>query len=97
MVIEVAILEALPGQGDVMEGGLRAARAVLVRADGYRSSTFHRGIENRDRFVLVIEWDSVAAHEQGFRQGPLFPEWRSHFGHVLTPGPDVSHFTVIAP
>jgi heme-degrading monooxygenase HmoA len=97
MVIEVAILQALPGQGDAMEAGLRTARAVISRATGYRDSTFHRGVEDRDLFVLYITWDSVEAHEVGFRGGPLFPEWRSHFGHVLTPKPDVAHYTVFAP
>jgi heme-degrading monooxygenase HmoA len=97
MIIEVAIIDARPGQGDAMEAGLTRAREVIARAAGYRGSTFHRGIERRDRFVLTIAWDSVADHEVGFRTGPLFPEWRSHFGHLMEPSPDVSHFTVFAP
>lgn len=96
MIIEVAIIEANPGQGDAMEAGLAHARAVIARAGGYRGSRFHRGIEDRDRFVLYITWDSVADHQEGFRNGPLFPEWRSHFGHLMKPDPDVSHFTVFA-
>src|SRR5688500_15276640 len=92
MIIEVAIIEAQPGQGDAMEAGLTLARDVICQAAGYRRSTFHRGIEDRDRFVLYISWDSVADHEDGFRKGPLFPQWRSHFGHLMKPGPDVSHF-----
>jgi heme-degrading monooxygenase HmoA len=96
MVVEVAILEAVPGQGDAMEAGLAAARAVISQAAGYRSSLFHRGIENRDRFVLYITWDSVADHEEGFRKGPLFPQWRAHFGNLMKGTPDVSHFTVFA-
>ena len=79
-----------------MEAGLSRAREVIARAAGYRSSTFHRGIEDRDRFVLTIAWDSVADHEEGFRKGPLFPEWRSHFGHLMKGPPDVSHVTVFA-
>ena len=32
----------------------------------------------------------------GFREGPLFPQWRSHFGQFIDGAPDVSHFEVIA-
>src|ERR671919_602255 len=31
-----------------------------------------RGIEEPDRYVLRIEWTSVAEHEEGFRSGPEF-------------------------
>jgi heme-degrading monooxygenase HmoA len=96
MIVEVAIIAAQPGSGDAMEAGLAKARDVIVRASGCRSAKFHRGIENRDRFVLTITWDCVADHEEGFRKGPLFPEWRSHFGHLMAGAPDVSHFTVFA-
>jgi heme-degrading monooxygenase HmoA len=96
MIVEVAIIEAQPGQGDAMEAGLTRARSVISQASGYRGSTFHRGIEDRDRFVLYITWDAVADHEEGFRKGPLFPEWRSHFGHLMKGPPTVSHFSVFA-
>jgi heme-degrading monooxygenase HmoA len=97
MIVEIAIIQAEAGHGDAMETGLTRARDVISQSPGYRDSTFHRGIEDRDRFVLYITWDSVADHENGFRKGPLFPQWRSHFGHLMKPGPDVSHFTVFAP
>ena len=34
-----------------------------------------RGVENPDRYVVRIEWDSVEGHEQGFRRGPAFGEF----------------------
>jgi hypothetical protein len=33
---------------------------------------------------------------KGFREGPLFPQWRSHFGQFIDGTPDVGHFEVIA-
>ena len=33
---------------------------------------------------------------QGFRQGPLFPEWRSHFQAFLEGPPVVTHYQPIA-
>ena len=96
MIVELAILRARPGTADQMRAGLQAARAVISRAEGYRGSTFHQGIEDPQRFVLRIEWDSVEAHTEGFRGGPLFPEWRSHWGEYLDGTPDVQHYQVVA-
>jgi heme-degrading monooxygenase HmoA len=96
MIVELAILRAKSGTADRMREGLRAARAVISRAEGYRGSAFHQGIEDPDRFVLRIEWESVEAHTEGFRGSPLFPEWRSHFGEYLDGAPDVQHLEVIA-
>lgn len=79
-----------------MREGLRAARNVIAQAEGYRGSTFHRGIEDPHRFVLRIEWDGVEAHMKGFREGPLFAQWRSHWGQHMDGAPDVGHFEVIA-
>ncbi len=96
MIVELANIEAQPGMRNAMEAALSQARAVLERAEGYRGSAFHRGIEEPDRFVLTIQWETLAYHIDGFRTAPLFPEWRSHFSHLLTSPPAVSHFTVFA-
>ena len=34
-----------------------------------------RGVENPDRYVVRIEWDSVEGHEQGFRKSVAFSEF----------------------
>ena len=38
------------------------------------------GIESPNRFVLLVEWDSVEAHDQNFRQTDLFTAWRAAIG-----------------
>lgn len=93
MILELAIIDAQPGQGAALEAALKNARSVLERADGYRGSTFHRGIEKPDQVVLTIHWETLEHHTEGFRGGPLFPEWRSHFGHLMAGAPNVFHYT----
>jgi len=96
MVVEIAILEAKPGQGAAMREGLARARSVISRAKGYRDSTFQQSIEKPERIVLYIKWDSVDDHVEGFRNGPLFPEWRTHWGEHLAGTPDVLHYEIFA-
>lgn len=96
MVIEIAILQAKPGQGGAMRRGLEQARPIIAQAEGYRDSVFQQSIENPDRIVLCIKWDSVEAHNEGFRKGPLFPEWRAKWAEHMTGTPDVQHYQVFA-
>lgn len=96
MIVEVAVLRAKEGAADGMRDGLQAARAVISRAEGYLGSTFHQGIEDPRQFVLRIQWESVEAHTEGFRGGPLFPEWRAHWAERMDGTPNVMHYQVFA-
>ena len=96
MVVEVALLKAKAGDVDRLREGLRAARAVIARAPGYRGSVFYEGIEEPDSFILQVEWETLEAHMQGFRQSPLLAEWRGHFGSFLAGPPAVTPYQVIA-
>jgi heme-degrading monooxygenase HmoA len=96
VIVEIGIIDAKEGQGDALEAGLKAAREVMKKADGYRGSAFQRCIENPDRCVIYIKWDSVDAHMKGFREGPLFPQWRAHFADLMGGPPNVQHYNVFA-
>jgi heme-degrading monooxygenase HmoA len=39
-----------------------------------------KGIESPERYVLNIFWDTLEDHTVGFREGPLFPQWRAIVG-----------------
>jgi heme-degrading monooxygenase HmoA len=96
MIVEMAILEAKPGEADAMREGLTRARDVISQASGYRGSAFHQSIERPERFVLYIQWDSVADHTEGFRKGPLFPQWRAHWAEHMGGTPDTLHYEIFA-
>jgi quinol monooxygenase YgiN len=55
------------------------------------------GIESPDRFVLLVEWDSVEAHEQNFRATERFTAWRAEIGPFFAGPPRVEHFTDVDP
>jgi len=93
MIVEVARIRAREGAADALEAGLCRARGVISRAEGYRGSAFHRGIEDPGEFILTIWWDSVDHHMKGFREGPLFPDWRAAFAEHMAPPPVVAHYT----
>ena len=96
MIVEIALLTARPGLQDQVRAGLRAARPVMARAPGYLGSVFHQGIQEPGSFVLRIEWATLDAYTESFRQIALLTEWRSHFYHLLDGPPKVMPYETIA-
>jgi quinol monooxygenase YgiN len=96
VVLEIVNLEAKPGEADAMRDGLRQARAVISQSPGYLGSAFHQSIERPERFVLYIKWATVEDHTEGFRKGPLFPQWRALWADHMAGPPDVLHYNVFA-
>jgi heme-degrading monooxygenase HmoA len=93
MVLEVALIDVHPGQEDDFAAAYAKGHPVLAGTPGCRSVRMTRGIESPSRFVLLVEWDSVEAHEENFRQSERFTTWRSHIGPYFAVPPVVEHFT----
>ncbi len=90
MVLEVALIDVTDADG--FEAAYRGAREILAGTTGCRSVRMTRGIESPKRFVLLVEWDSVQAHETNFRQTESFRAWRSAIGPFFAEPPRVEHF-----
>ena len=95
LVLEVALIDVT--DPDRFATAYRAAREILATTPGCRSVRMTRGIEAPDRFVLLVEWDSVEAHETNFRQSDRFPRWRALIEPYFAAPPRVEHFTDVAP
>jgi quinol monooxygenase YgiN len=54
-----------------------------------------RGIESPSRFVLLVEWDDVTAHEENFRASERFSTWRAAIGPYFAAPPHVEHVSEI--
>jgi heme-degrading monooxygenase HmoA len=93
MVLEVALIDVSPGREDEFAAAYAQAHAIVAGTPGCRSVRMTRGIESPARFVLLVEWDSVAAHEENFRATERFTRWRSLIGPHLAAPPLVEHFT----
>lgn len=97
MIIEIADIAVQPEDRDAFAEAIqRAASTVLARAPGYRRHTILACHETPGRFVLQVEWDTVEAHTVGFRESPLFAEWRAIIGPFFARPPHVEHFDVLA-
>ena len=63
------------------EAALTRAREVISAAPGFRSLAPATGGSSRpDRYLLLVEWETLEDHTVGFRESRAFAEWRSHIG-----------------
>jgi heme-degrading monooxygenase HmoA len=92
MVLEVANITVTPDSADAFIAAYRGARDGLLGTPGCRSARMTHGIESPNRFVLLVEWDSVEAHEVNFRQSDRFGTWRAAIGPFFDGPPNVEHF-----
>ena len=97
MILEIADIRVQSGQAAEFEAAIRrGVETVICRAQGFRGYEVRRGIESPDRFVLLIQWETLEDHTVAFRGGPLFAEWRAIVGPYFAAPPAVEHFTRVA-
>lgn len=94
MILELATIDIKPGTNEAFEARLNQAQAVLSRAGGYLGHQFQQGIEQENRYILLIRWESLEAHTVGFRGGELFKEWRGLIGEFFEAPPVVQHYAL---
>jgi heme-degrading monooxygenase HmoA len=93
VILEIADIRIPPGQNAAFEEAIqRGLRTVVSQAKGYLNGQVHGSQESPERYVLQIQWDTLEDHTVGFRQGPLFPQWRAIVGPFFAVPPVVEHF-----
>jgi heme-degrading monooxygenase HmoA len=96
MILELADIRIPPGQNAAFEEAIqRGLSTVASQAQGFRGAKVNRGVENPERYILQIFWDTLEDHTVGFRQGPLFPQWRAIVGPFFAAPPVVEHFELV--
>jgi heme-degrading monooxygenase HmoA len=91
MVLEIADITVTPGSEDDFAAAVREGIRYVADTPGFGSARLTRGVETPNRFVLLIEWDSVEAHNVGFRESENFGRWRGLIGPYLDGAPRVEH------
>lgn len=97
MILEIADFRIRPGQQQAFDEAIqRGLNSVLRNAKGFHGFKVNKGLESPERYVLMIFWDTLEDHTVGFRQGPLFAQWRAIVGPFFAQPPQVEHFTLLA-
>ncbi len=96
VILEIADFRIPAGQNAAFEEAIqRAINTIAIQAKGFKGWKVNRSVETPERYVLMIYWDTLEDHTVGFRQGPLFPQWRAIIGPFFAAPPVVEHFTLV--
>lgn len=96
-ILEHAILPVRPGLEADFEAAMRQALPIIRRQPGCRSAEVSRCVEQPSAYLLLAVWDSVEAHEEGFRLSADYQQWRALLHHFYDPFPTVRHFEPLEP
>ena len=95
MILEIADIRIAAGKNAAFEAAIVQGLATAVsQAEGYHAHQVQHGIEQPERYVLMIWWQTLESHTVGFREGPLFAQWRAIVGPFFAQPPMVEHFTL---
>lgn len=92
MITEHAILQVKPGQATAFEVAMREAIPLISATPGFRGIKVQPCIETADRYLLLVQWDTVADHEQGFRGSDRYQTWKALLHQFYDPFPVVEHY-----
>lgn len=96
MILEQAILDVKAGQETDFLAAFAEAEAIIAGMKGYLGHTLHRCMELPNRFLLLVNWETLEDHTIGFRESAEYQQWRSLLHHFYDPFPTVHHYELIS-
>jgi|SRR5688572_3704623 heme-degrading monooxygenase HmoA len=95
MILEVAILDVIPNQERDFEAAFAQASPIISSIAGYVSHQLQRCVEKQNRYILLVNWETLEAHTIAFRSTEQYQEWRKLLHHFYDPFPAVEHYQLI--
>jgi heme-degrading monooxygenase HmoA len=95
MILEVAILNVLPGRGEEFEAAFRQAQSIIASMKGYGGHELRRCLEAPGRYILLVKWERLEDHTEGFRGSAGYQEWKRLLHHFYDPFPVVEHYAAV--
>jgi len=95
VILEVALLDVIPGQTVQFEAAFQQAAPIIASMPGYISHELQRCLEASSRYALLVRWQTLEDHTVGFRGSPQYQEWKRLLHHFYDPFPVVEHYRLV--
>ena len=92
MILEHAVLNVRCGQGQAFEQAIRQALPLIAATPGFAGIEVRPCLETPERYLLLVRWETLEAHTQGFRGSSRYQEWRAALHPFYEPFPLVEHY-----
>ena len=95
MILEIAILDVIPGQEAAFQRSFAKARPIISSMPGFVNLELKNCLENLSRYLLLVNWETLEHHTQGFRNSPEYQDWKELLHHYYNPFPVVQHYAAV--
>jgi heme-degrading monooxygenase HmoA len=92
MILEIATFSIVAGGEAGFEFAFAQARQVIAQAHGHLGHELLRSHEDPSQYALLVRWERVEDHTEGFRGSALFAQWRALLQPYFAAAPTVGHF-----
>ena len=92
MILELAILDVRAGESAEFERAFAEAKTIISAMPGFDHLELQRCLEQPDRYVLLVGWDRLEDHTEGFRGSAEYERWRDLLHRFYDPFPTVEHY-----
>ena len=95
MILERAELSVRPGQEQAFEQAFRSATGIICTVPGFAGLALTRCLERESVYLLLVRWERLEDHTEGFRGSAGYQQWRELLHHFYDPFPVVEHFSPV--
>lgn len=95
MILEVATLDVKPGMEAEFEKAFAEAQAIIKAMRGYISHELRHCVEHESRYLLLVKWETLEDHTEGFRGSEKYQQWSDLLHHFYDPFPTVEHYSPV--
>lgn len=95
MILEVAEIHANNGQQTQFEHAMAQSMEQYISVtEGFINGELRRSMESPTRYLLLIQWATLEAHNVNFRESDRFPLHRELISPYFAKAPMVEHFVI---
>jgi heme-degrading monooxygenase HmoA len=95
MITEIAILQIRKQESNLFQEAFAIAQSLLSSMKGYLGHELQKSIEKENKYLLIVRWQTLEAHTEGFRKSEAYAEWKKMLHHFYDPFPVVEHYKKI--
>ncbi|MGA9639161.1 antibiotic biosynthesis monooxygenase family protein [Flavobacterium sp.] len=95
MILESVVLHVKDGLENEFETDFKIASQYISSIKGYLNHSLQKCIENKNQYLLLVQWEKLEDHTIGFRTSLEYQEWKKLLHHYYDPFPVVEHYKMV--
>lgn len=95
MITEIALLNIKKNESYLFEQAFSKAQTIISLMKGYIEHELQKCVEEDNKYILIVRWETIEDHTEGFRKHERYKEWKELLHHFYEPFPIVEHYKKI--